>query len=176
MIDMYYFFDKSTKRKAELADYCTFCDIEFRKILKHVSTRWLSLETAVSRTLQQYPALKSMFLCEGILNILLYSYSWLCSFNSISESSNARASRLSRLFSDPMTEVYLLFYQATMQIFVAMNKFLQREDPIISVLNSQMATFVKKLLGRFVIVRAIQEADNVCSVDYLDTSNQLCGK
>ena len=66
MIDIYYFFDKSTKQKAGLADYCTFCDVEFRKILKHVNTRWLSLEAAVSRTLQQYPAVKSFFLSEGI--------------------------------------------------------------------------------------------------------------
>lgn len=62
-----------------------------------------------------------------------------------------------------------------MQIFVTMNKFLQREDPIISVMNGQITMFLKKLLGRFVTTRAIQEAEDVCSVDYLDTSNQLSG-
>ena len=34
--------------------------------------------------------------------------------------------------------------------------------------------FMKKLLGRFVTMRAIKEAD-VCRIDYLDTSNQLSG-
>lgn len=66
VVDNFYYFDKSTKRKNELADYCAFCDVQFRQILKHVSTRWLSLELAVTRTLQQYPGLRSHFLSEGM--------------------------------------------------------------------------------------------------------------
>ena len=58
--------DKSTKRKASLGEYCSFCSTEYRQIVKHVNTRWLSLERAVSRVLQQYEALKSYFLSEGI--------------------------------------------------------------------------------------------------------------
>ena len=64
MVDTFYYFDKSTKRKNGLSEYCTFCDVEFRQIIKHVSTRWLSLEAAVSRTLRQYPALRSYFVSE----------------------------------------------------------------------------------------------------------------
>ena len=66
MIDLFYHFDKSTKRKAGLVNYCTFCNVEFRQVLKHVSVRWLSLELVIGRTLQQYRALKSYFLSEGI--------------------------------------------------------------------------------------------------------------
>ena len=69
MIDTYYYFDKSTKRKNGLAEYCEFCDVEFRHILKHVSTRWLSLDLAIHRTLQQHPALRSYFLSEGTLKL-----------------------------------------------------------------------------------------------------------
>lgn len=71
MIDTYYYFDKSTKRKSGLAEYCTFCDTQYRKILKHVSTRWLSLEQAVERVLRQYPGLRSYFLSEGMLYMCL---------------------------------------------------------------------------------------------------------
>ena len=67
MVDTFYYFDKSTKRKNGLAEYCLFCDTEMQSILKHVSTRWLSLEMAISRVLQQYSALRSYFLSEGIL-------------------------------------------------------------------------------------------------------------
>ena len=56
-----------------------------------------------------------------------------------------------------------------------MNKFLQREDPIISVMHGQITQFMKKLLGRFVSTRAIQEAADICDVEYLDTSKQLSG-
>ena len=62
MVDTFYYFDKSTKRKNGLSEYCTFYDLQFWQIIKHVSTRWLSLEAAVSRTLHQYPALKSYFI------------------------------------------------------------------------------------------------------------------
>ena len=63
-MDMYYYFDKSTKRKNGLVEYCTFCDVEFRHVLKHISTRWLSMESAVSRILLQYSALRSYFQSE----------------------------------------------------------------------------------------------------------------
>ena len=68
MIDNFYYFDKSTKRKNGLSEYFAFCDTEYRKVLKHVSTRWLSLERAVNRTLQQYPGLRSYFLAESDAN------------------------------------------------------------------------------------------------------------
>ena len=61
LIDNFYYFDKSTKRKSGLVEYCTFCDIQYRKLLKHINVRWLSLELAIDRTLKQYPGLKSYF-------------------------------------------------------------------------------------------------------------------
>ena len=51
IIDVYYWFDKSTKRKAVLADYYTFCDIAYRDVVKHVNIRWLSFDKAVYRVL-----------------------------------------------------------------------------------------------------------------------------
>ena len=88
-IDLYYWFDKSTKRKNGLQSYCIFCNQEYRTIVKHVSTRWLSLEIAVQRSLKQLPSLTSYFKSE-------------CE-------SQARFKRLQRVLADPMTEVYLLF-------------------------------------------------------------------
>lgn len=72
MIDIFFWFDKSTKRKACLSEYCSFCDIDYRQIVKHVNTRWLSLERAVGRVLLQYDALKSYFLSEGLSFLLQF--------------------------------------------------------------------------------------------------------
>ena len=58
-IDSYY--EGSTKRKNGLKSYCIFCDQEYKSIIKHVSTRWLSLENAVERMLKLYPSLVSYF-------------------------------------------------------------------------------------------------------------------
>lgn len=52
----------SAKRKEEFKEFCIFTDIDFLTILKHCSTRWLSLQRSVARTLELWPALKSYFL------------------------------------------------------------------------------------------------------------------
>ena len=44
LIDLYYWFDKSSKRKGKLSEYFDFCDQDYQQVLKHVSIRWLSLE------------------------------------------------------------------------------------------------------------------------------------
>ena len=63
-VDVFLWFDYSTKRKNLLAEFCQFCDIEYRKLIKYMSVRWLNLETVVQRLLKQYEALKSYFESE----------------------------------------------------------------------------------------------------------------
>ena len=61
LVDISYWFDKRMKKKFELEGFCSFCDQVYPKIIKHVSTRWLSLKTPVTRTLQLYQPLQSYF-------------------------------------------------------------------------------------------------------------------
>lgn len=83
-VDLFYWFDKSSKRKNVFKEYCNFCDASYRAVMKHVSTRWLSLATAA---LQVYDGLRSYFVSEA--------------------ESQARFTRLQVLFSNPMTETFL---------------------------------------------------------------------
>ena len=122
----------STKRKGQLREFAQFCDIESRKMLKYVSTRWLSLQSSVERILKQYSALRSYFLSQD------------------NDKSDRRLSRLQALFSDPMTEVYLLFYDSVMPVFTRINLLLQRNSPCIHFLRETMEKMLQKLLGRFV--------------------------
>ena len=84
-VDVYYWFDKSTKRKVSLKEFCDFCDNEYREVVRYISVRWLSLEKAVHRILQLYQSLQSYFRSE--------------------EESQARFGRLALAFDDPITEV-----------------------------------------------------------------------
>ena len=43
-VDSYYYSDKSTKQKSLLVEFADFLDVEYRQVIKHVNTRWLSLE------------------------------------------------------------------------------------------------------------------------------------
>ena len=51
----------SSKREETYIEYMDFCDIEPLQILKHVTTRWLSLQKCVTRIIHQWASLKSYF-------------------------------------------------------------------------------------------------------------------
>ena len=118
-----------------LADFCDFMQQEYRSIIKYISTRWLSLEAAVTRILKQYESLKSYFLSEN-------------------EKGN-RFERLVEKFQCPMTEVYLLFYQYALQSFIRFNLYLQREDPLVSKLHTQIQRFLKDLACKFIRIMGV---------------------
>ncbi|GAA6077908.1 zinc finger MYM-type protein 6-like [Tachysurus ichikawai] len=58
LVTIYYYLDKSSKRKSNLHDVQVMCIL---KILKMASTRWLSLGQCVNRLLQQWDALTVFF-------------------------------------------------------------------------------------------------------------------
>ena len=155
-VDLYYWFNKSTKRKNELKSYNAFCNQEYRSMIKHVSTRWLTLELAIERSLKQYPGLKSYFLSE--------------------DESQSRFCRLQTVFGDPITEVYLFFLQSLLPVFNHANKFLQREEPLIHILKQQLYSLLKKVLGKFVkpsvLVESIQK-DSLLALNFHDPSERL---
>ncbi len=153
LVDLYYWFDKSTKRKNELCDFCDFCDTKYRQIVKHISVRWLRLECAVERALQQYSALKSYFLSSNDIQ--------------------ARFQRLNQQFAKPITEVYLMFYQAATPVFTTLNKFLQRETPCIHLLHDKLESFLRKVLGKFVKVSVLKDKEKLIDVDFMTRANQL---
>ena len=72
-----------------------------------------------------------------------------------------------------MTEVYLYFYQATLQTFVHYNQFLQREDLIISLVDQQIQSFLTKLPGKFLTINTIKAAKSDLTKLKFDTSVQL---
>lgn len=149
LVDIYYYFDNSTKRQALLKEYCTFCDQEYRKILKFGATRWLSKEICITRVLRQFPSLKSYFASQPELR------------------SDPRLRRLQAYFSDPLTEIYLLFLQSVMPLFTDINKTLQSDEPKLFILHKHMQQFLRKLLGRFVKAEALATT-SVKSVDMED--------
>ena len=61
VIDIYYHFQRSARRKAQLRDSIEFNNNEVRKVIKHVSTRWLSLGRCLERILMQWDSLESYF-------------------------------------------------------------------------------------------------------------------
>ena len=69
LIDIYYYLDKSSKRYLSLQSWQSLCDTEVQKILKHVSTRWLSLTKCIDRLITQWEPLKGFFKDEVKSNV-----------------------------------------------------------------------------------------------------------
>lgn len=81
------------------------------------------------------------------------------------------------MFSKPMTEINLLFYEFALQTFVLFNKFLQREDPLLPILCGQIDSFLNKLASKFVPVTKIKAAKkNFFDLQYKGKDNQLQGE
>ncbi|KAK1898802.1 Methionine-rich protein [Dissostichus eleginoides] len=77
--------------------------------------------------------------------------------------------------SNPMTEVYLLFYQATLPVFSTFNLLLQREKFSIFLLHDEIRSFIRKLLSKFLKPAALQHRE-LHEILYKDPSNQLPGE
>jgi hypothetical protein len=50
------------KKRETLKDYFEICESDFRKVIRHVPTRWLSLFKAVDRDILSWRPIKSYFL------------------------------------------------------------------------------------------------------------------
>ena len=125
-VDIFNWFDKSTNRKGLLANYCDFCDTEYKQIIKQANTRWLSLEAAVNRNLQIYSGLKSYFESQ------------------VTDAREGRFQRFHKHFEKAMTEIYLLFYQPIIPVFTPVNLLLQRKYPCAHILHDQIISFLRK--------------------------------
>lgn len=73
VLKIYSEFSCSAKKVETLKEFCQFTAVQYKQILRHVPTRWLSLLPAIQRILECWPALKSYFMsleksdCPGVI-------------------------------------------------------------------------------------------------------------
>ena len=69
---IYKYFDIYTVRTESLKEFCEFAEVEYRSLLSHTKTRWMSLFPALQRVIAMFDGLKSYFMsiekCPRILN------------------------------------------------------------------------------------------------------------
>lgn len=139
-------------------EFCELHEAEYMEVLLHISVRWLSLERCVTRILRLYGPLASYY-------------------KSANEN-QARFKRLAKTFTDPMTEVYLLFFQATIPTFTSFNLLLQREQSSIFLLqvHDEMVKFIRKLCSKFMVPAALQGHEDPCEIAFKEKANHLPGR
>ena len=155
-VDLFYHFDKSTKRKEELHEFQEFTGTKQLKIIKHCKTRWLSLEKVVQRTLQQWPALNAYF-------------------DKLSEHDHsARVLRIQRHFRSHLTKLVLFFLEFSLDSMCKFNSAFQLTLPMLPFLKSEVNRLLRILLSRFMKPEILAEAqNNFSSIDFDDSSAVL---
>ena len=155
-VDLFYFFEKSAKRKEDFREFQHFTDTKQFKIIKHCKTRWLSLEKAVNRVLQQWPA--------------LYAY-----FDYVSENDHSsRVKRLDQNFKSHLTKLVILFLKFALESMCKFNAVFQSSMPMLPALKPEVHRLLRILLGRFLQAEAIQNAnDDLAKISLQDPQLQL---
>ena len=137
LVDIYFHFNHSPKRKNLLAEFNSFSDQNYCKIIKAHSVRWLGLSTSVGNTLKLYLSLKSYFLSQ----------------NPEMKDGEQKLTRLNRLinsFANEMQEIYLNFLHGALPTLINLNLLLQRSDPIIDLMYDAVFDTSVTLLSRFI--------------------------
>ena len=127
-----------------------------RKVIKHVSTRWLSLGKCLERTLKQWDSLESCFLSNFDLED---------DPEDQTDETGNREKRLVNAFKNTITKLYAMFFQSVIPIFDSFNTFLQSEEPLIHVLHQSAIRLYRSLLTRFIHAEVISSSEDVLSID-----------
>ena len=105
MFKIYQYFHIYTVRTENLKQYCDFVDIEYRRMLSHSKTRWLSLFPGIERMIQMFPALKAFFLSQEKPPIVIKKF-----------------------FENDFSEIYLWHMHSFMSVFHTHIQAMEKEN------------------------------------------------
>ena len=128
-----------------------------RKFLKHGPTRWLSLINRVNRLIDLWDSLQAFFAAEEVGE---------------KKDSNDRAVRAHIFLQSSSSKLYALFLSYTLPIFTEANTFLQKEDPVLHLMQNKLCDVITDLLVRFVKPLAISKAENLYLIEHSRRSKQ----
>ena len=156
-VDIFYYFDKSAKRKEGIKEFQEFVGIEPLKVIKHCQTRWLSLERAVTRVLYQWDALHAYFDRE------------------VETDSSSRVQRLNEKLKNPLYKLVLNFLEFALDSLCKFNATFQLDLPKLPALKTEVRRLLCVLLGRFMTAECIkQSGDNIENISLSSLSNPDC--
>lgn len=133
ILKIYSHFSMSAKRREELKSFHEFVDCEWRELIRHVGTRWLSLNPCIERILLNYSALCSYFLslenCPPNIKRLL----------KIDDNSDRVPDEI---------ETYLLFCNHTLNIFQETIKIIESNESTCLDIFKIMDDLRRKIISR----------------------------
>lgn len=178
MFKVYYHFNIFTVRTEKLKEFCNFIGCEFKMVLSHSKTRWLSLSPCVDRMLLTFEPLKSYFLSEENSPIAITNF-----------------------FKSESSEFWLFFLQPQFHLFYETVKSIEGKDVSAVEVSTEFNNLLSKYKSRRESVFIPFMAENILKkleteklldrsyvtsvvvrfytaiIDYLETwANRFCNK
>ena len=152
LVDISYHFYHSVKRQESLKDFAVFCSTEYKSILKHCKTRWLSLTRSIKRVLDMWEPLRSYFSSHPDVE------------------KQGKVKSIETLLRQPLTKAWLLFLSTLLPVFDKFNVFFQTSaTATIHRLHAESERLLKTVLS-FFIKPSVLRAVPVTEVIYMDQS------
>ena len=159
LIDIYYHFKHSAKRWSEYAEIqAEFSEIKPLRVLKHCTTRWLSLERCLRRLLDQWPALYAYFDLEA---------------EGPQRGGKDRLQRIMKQLRNPMVKLFCHFVLFALKPLNRFSTAFQTHASRIASLQSDVRALLQAYLSNFIKPEVLASTDDVIAVDYLDRDNQV---
>ena len=156
LVDIFYHFHHSVKRVVYLQEYADFCNVQFKSVLSHSETRWLSLGCSVNRTLEMWDPLCSYF----------------NSYPDVEKTGKVKT--IASILNRPTTKVFLFFLSDMLAIFDKVNVSLQSSTASkVHFIQSEITLFLRRVLSCFVQPGEIRAADDLTKVEYSDPAKQV---
>ncbi|XP_014674788.1 PREDICTED: zinc finger BED domain-containing protein 5-like [Priapulus caudatus] len=129
IIDIYFYLDKSSKRREDLKEFQEFVGVAEQSVKKHCPTRWLSLGKALKYLLTQFDALKSYF---------------------SSKSKNHKSRSIAARLNNPMTRVYITFLTTVIPHYDKFNLIFQQNASVLYQLKDAVESLLRSLAMKLV--------------------------
>ena len=157
LVDIFYHFHRSVKRVSLLQEYADFCNCEYKAVVKHCETRWLSLRNAVIRTLQIWQSLLSYFSSHPDVE------------------KSGKVKNICKLLNDPITKLWLCFLSNILGVFDKFNILFQTTSTsLVHRIQGETSRLLRKVLSFFLSPDVLMNhSDDLASIDYMNPTNHL---
>ncbi|XP_063860623.1 LOW QUALITY PROTEIN: uncharacterized protein LOC135100933 [Scylla paramamosain] len=130
--DIHNFINHSPKRLLKFKEFQQFVRVDVHRLLNTSQTRWLSLESVVDRTLEQWSALILFFQSEAL------------------ESQVQSAVHILNALNNPLFKMYFTFLGYILPIINKMNREFQSESVMIHTAYSNICAFYRTILSNYI--------------------------
>lgn len=159
LIDIFYYFKHSAKRWEMFAEIQReFGDVQPARVLKHSTTRWMSIKRCLKRFLDQWDALYAFFDRQRDI-----------------EPRNDRVKRVVKLLEAPLTKLVCQFVLFALEPLNKFTVLFQTNASRVGTMQADFLNLLRSYLANFMDASAIRNCtnDELPSLAYNDRANQL---